>query len=82
MSRSDTQRIADMLEAAAELAQIVRRGHEESSLVGRDGRAQLRGYVDRVVDRDMVEAGLRVRKEAALRGWMAACAAATSSVAS
>ena len=45
-------------------------------------RAQLSGYVDRVVDRDMVEAGLRVRKEAALRGWMAACAAATSSVAS
>ncbi|MBK6968828.1 MAG: HepT-like ribonuclease domain-containing protein [Candidatus Microthrix subdominans] len=29
MSRSDMQRIADMLEAAAELAQIVRRGHEE-----------------------------------------------------
>jgi predicted AAA+ superfamily ATPase len=45
-------------------------------------RAQLSGYVDRVVDRDMVEAGLKVRKEATLRRWMAAYAAATSSVAS
>lgn len=44
-------------------------------------RAQLRGYVDRVVDRDFPEAGRKVRRPDTLRRWMAAYAAATSTTA-
>lgn len=39
---------------------------------------QLDSYIDRIVGRDVAEAGLMVRKPATLRGWMAAYAAATS----
>jgi predicted AAA+ superfamily ATPase len=45
-------------------------------------RAQLRGYLDRVVDRDVPEMGHRVRNPAALRRWLAAYAAATATTAS
>lgn len=45
---------------------------------GRALRAQLDGYIGRVVDRDFVEQGQPVRKPQALRRWMAAYAAATS----
>ena len=46
-------------------------------------RAQLRGYVDRVVDRDFPDVmGRRVRNPAALRRWLAAYAAATATVTS
>ena len=45
-------------------------------------RRQLDGYLQRVVDRDIPEAGLAVRKPDALRRWMAAYAAATSTVTS
>jgi predicted AAA+ superfamily ATPase len=45
-------------------------------------RAQLAGYVDRVIDRDFPEAGRSVRNPAALRRWMSAYAAATSTAAS
>lgn len=45
-------------------------------------RAQLDGYLARVIDRDFPEAGRNVRNPAALRRWMAAYAAATSTASS
>lgn len=45
-------------------------------------RAQLDGYLQRVVDRDFPELGYAVRNPAALRRWMAAYAAATATVTS
>lgn len=52
-------------------------------LSGRALRAQLDGYLDRIVDRDFPdELGRRVRNPAALRRWMAAYAAASSSTTS
>ena len=51
-------------------------------LSGRARRAQLDGYIERIVDRDIPgEAGVRIRNPAALRGWMAAYAAASASTA-
>jgi predicted AAA+ superfamily ATPase len=48
-------------------------------LAGRALRAQLEGYVDRIVDRDISDdAGVTIRNPAALRRWMAAYAAASS----
>jgi uncharacterized protein len=47
-------------------------------LRGRALRAQLDGYLTRVVDRDFTEQGHPVRKPQALRRWMAAYAAASS----
>ena len=41
-------------------------------------RAQLNGYIQRVVDRDFPEQGMRVRRPETLRGWLAAYAAASS----
>ncbi len=43
-------------------------------------RAQLDGYLQRVVDRDFAELGQQVRNPIALRRWMAAYAAASSTV--
>lgn len=51
-------------------------------LSGRPLRAQLDGYLDRTVDRDFPELGHQVRNPAALRRWMTAYAAATSTTAS
>lgn len=45
-------------------------------------RTQLDGYLERIVDRDMEEAGLRVRRPETVRGWLRAYAAATSTTAS
>lgn len=45
-------------------------------------RAQLDGYVDRVVERDFPQLGLTLRNPAALRRWLSAYAAATSTTAS
>lgn len=45
---------------------------------GRALRAQLDGYISRIVDRDFIEQDQPVRKPEALRRWMAAYAAATS----
>lgn len=45
-------------------------------------RAQLDGYLARVVDRDFPDLGQQVRRPDALRRWMAAYAAATSTTAS
>ena len=45
-------------------------------------RAQLDGYLDRIVDRDFPELGHPIRNPAALRRWMTAYAAASSTTAS
>lgn len=51
-------------------------------LPGRARRRQLEGYVDRIVDRDIPDdAGVVIRNPAALRRWMAAYAAASSTTA-
>lgn len=51
-------------------------------LSGRARRLQLEGYVERVVDRDIPDdAGVVIRNAAALRRWMAAYAAASSTTA-
>ncbi len=52
------------------------------ALTGRSRRAQLDGYLDRIVDRDFPELGHAVRNPAALRRWMTAYAAAVSTTAS
>jgi hypothetical protein len=53
------------------------------SLSGRARRRQLEGYVSRIVDRDIPDdAGVGIRNPAALRRWMAAYAAASSTTAS
>lgn len=49
---------------------------------GRILRTQLDGYLDRIVERDFVEAGHRIRNAGALRRWLTAYAAATSTTAS
>lgn len=51
-------------------------------LAGRALRAQLDGYLDRVVDRDFEEQGHAVRRPEALRRWMTAYAAATGTTTS
>lgn len=51
-------------------------------LPGRALKVALDGYLDRVVDRDMAEAGLKVRRPEAVRGWLRAYAAAVSTVTS
>ncbi len=53
------------------------------SLSDRSRRRQLDGYVDRIVDRDIAaDAGVVIRNPAALRRWMSAYAAASSTTAS
>lgn len=49
---------------------------------GRARRAQLTGYLQRVVDREFPELGHQVRRPATLRSWLAAYAAATSTTTS
>jgi uncharacterized protein len=51
-------------------------------LSGRPLRAQLDGYLDRIIDRDFPELGRPIRNPAALRRWMTAYAAASSTTAS
>lgn len=50
-------------------------------LPGRAARAQLDGYLQRVIDREFPQQGLTVRHPDTLRAWMRAYAAATSSTA-
>jgi predicted AAA+ superfamily ATPase len=52
------------------------------SLSGRALRAQLDGYLQRIVDVDFPEQGLVLRKPETLRRWMTAYAAATATTAS
>ena len=49
---------------------------------GRTRRAELDGYIDRIVDRELPEQGVRTRNPAMLRRWLRACAAATATTAS
>lgn len=64
-------------------AEILRSGFPGlRELQGRPLRAQLDGYLQRVVDRDFPELGHAVRSPSALRRWMAAYAAATSTTTS
>ena len=64
-------------------AEIVRSGFPGvRRLAGRPLRAQLDGYLARIVDRDFVEQGSKVRRPDALRRWMAAFAAATATTSS
>ena len=49
---------------------------------GRALRAQLDGYLDRVVDTDVPQAGLALRSPATLRRWIAAYAASTATTSS
>lgn len=51
-------------------------------LEGRALRAQLDGYLDRIIDRDFADMGLPIRNAASLRRWMTAYAAATATSAS
>lgn len=51
-------------------------------LEGRALRAQLDGYIRRIIDRDFEEQGLRVRRPDGLERWMTAYAAATATTAS
>jgi uncharacterized protein len=51
-------------------------------LSDRLARAQLDGYIDRVIDRDFDELGRQVRRPGTLRRWMQAYAAATATTAS
>lgn len=51
-------------------------------LTGRAHSAQLNSYLERIVDRDLSEAGFTVRQPAAVRAWMTAYAAATATTAS
>jgi predicted AAA+ superfamily ATPase len=53
-----------------------------SGLPERLSRAQLDGYLDRIVDRDFEELGREVRRPGTLRRWMQAYAAATATTAS
>ncbi len=51
-------------------------------LTGRARRSQLDGYVERIVERDFEELGHHIRNEGALRRWLTAYAAASSTTAS
>jgi predicted AAA+ superfamily ATPase len=51
-------------------------------LTGRALRAQLDGYVDRIIERDIPEAGQEVRRPATLRAWLTAYAAAVGAAVS
>lgn len=63
--------------------EIVRSGFPGiRDLPPRARRAQLDGYVARVVEREFPEQGLAVRRPATLRSWLAAYAAATAGTAS
>jgi predicted AAA+ superfamily ATPase len=63
--------------------EIVRSGFPGiRDLPARARRAQLDGYLDRIVERDFAEQGHLVRRPATLRAWLAAYAGATASTAS
>lgn len=52
------------------------------TLSGRALRVALDGYIDRIIDADIREVGLSIRKPASLRSWITAYAAATGTTAS
>jgi predicted AAA+ superfamily ATPase len=51
-------------------------------LTGNALTTQLDGYLDRIADRDLVEAGLRVRRPATFKAWLRAYSAAVATTAS
>lgn len=51
-------------------------------LAGRPLRAQLDSYIDRIVERDFPQLGVNIRNPAAMRRWLTAYAAASSTTAS
>lgn len=51
-------------------------------LPGRARRAQLDGYIARIVERDFLEQGHKIRRPTTLRAWLTAYAAATATTAS
>lgn len=64
-------------------AEILRSGFPGiRDLPERARRLQLQSYIDRAIDRELPEAGAIVRRPAALRAWLTAYAAATSTDAS
>lgn len=52
------------------------------NLAGRARRAALDGYLDRIVDSDLPELGVEIRRPATLRRWLRAYAAATATTSS
>src|SRR5579883_97817 len=71
------------VDLAGYATEIVRSGFPGlRRLSGRALRAQLDGYLARVVDRDFLEQGHAVRKPETLRRWMSAYAAATGTTTS
>ncbi|WP_053203242.1 ATP-binding protein [Jiangella muralis] len=71
------------LDLPAYVEEILRSGFPGiRQLAPRPRRAQLDGYLTRVVEHDFAEQGHRVRRPATLRAWLAAYAAATASSAS
>lgn len=52
------------------------------SLSGRALRVALDGYIERIIDADIREVGLSIRKPASLRSWITSYAAATATTAS
>jgi predicted AAA+ superfamily ATPase len=83
--RRDAAKIAGSTRVAlpAFVDEIVRSGFPGlRRLEGRALRAQLDGYLRRIIDRDVEDQGLKVRRPEALERWMAAYAAATATTAS
>ena len=69
-----------LTEYVAEIVQSGLPGLRQYS--GRGLRAQLDGYLHRIIERDFEEQGLSVRRPETLRRWLAAYAAATATTAS
>lgn len=74
---------ASPLDVADYAGEIARSGFPGiRNLPERARNAQLEGYLRRIVEHDLAEAGASVRRPAALRSWLAAYGAATSTDAS
>lgn len=74
---------AAAMELADYVEEITRSGYPAiRRSTGRVLRSQLDGYLDRIVERDFEELGHRIRNAGALRRWLTAFAAATSTTAS
>lgn len=70
------------VDLAAYVAEILASGFPAiRARSGRARRALLDGYLDRIIERDFPEQGVRVRRPATLRSWLCAYAAATSTTA-
>jgi len=75
--------VCDLYEGLLGIEAAQRRGADQlRGLADRLARAQLDGYLERIVDRDFYELGHRVRRPGTLRGWMQAYAAATATTTS